>query len=101
MIEVSASQSGNKYYPKKYSWFQAARFFFSNRSEAQLFTKVASFLGLITLPATAGDEIGDAIPVIDILTVGDDVLAVFGIYAIFRITMIHRKINRRPAMQRT
>lgn len=56
--------------------------------------KIASFLGLVTLPVTVGDEGADIIPFVDILTMGDDVLALFGIYAIIRITMIHRRVNR-------
>lgn len=87
---------------KKIGWVQAARLFFTNKEEVGLVSKlttgVFTFLAktsIVTLPFTVLDEPIDAVPGLGLLTMGDDVLAVFGAIMLIRIAIFRSQCNRR------
>jgi len=73
---------------------EATKLFLSNKTEGLIFTKIVSVFGLTTLPITVFDEGLDFIPGINIISVGDNLLWPFAIYAAIRIGMIRHKANR-------
>jgi hypothetical protein len=79
------------YEPEKIKWWKAISLFFSNENEMKTVTKIMAMLGIVTLPATIGDDVFALTPVLGVLALGNDALAVFGIIAIVRIVMIKRR----------
>jgi hypothetical protein len=106
VIEVSSStafQARPRSRPApKVSWSQATRLFFQNKGEVGFVSKLTTAIftfaaksSMVTLPLTILDEPLDAVPGIDFITMGDDVMAVFGVIMVVRIAMFRSKCNRR------
>jgi len=91
----------------KMTYIGAAKLFFGNKAESNMFLRVASVIGLRAVPMAmfVDDPFLDFIPGFNILGVGDNLIAwPFIVFATVRIVMIKRKadkeqISRKPAPQ--
>jgi hypothetical protein len=77
------------------TWFEAIRIFIIGHEERVYFSEVLKLFmkaGLIT--GMVVDDVADAIPFLDFVTIGDDfVLVGIGIFAFVRVNMIHYRGN--------
>jgi hypothetical protein len=85
-------------------WWKATKIFFSNKDEVGGFLKFLTWLGkfsIIALPIAVADDILDGVPIVDWLTIGDDILIPFlfvavkvlPFYMVFRIWWIRMRVN--------
>jgi hypothetical protein len=94
-------------YQRKVGWFGATRRFILNKDETTKFKTIATsaaaalrVLGIGGAPLSLLDDAANIIPVVNIWTIGNDLLLVYGAYAVCRIVMIRREANRPKAVRR-
>jgi len=94
-------------YQRRVGWFEAARRFVLNKDETTKFRTIATsaaatlrVLGIGGAPLSLLDDAANIIPVVNIWTIGNNLLLVYGAYAVYRIAMIRREANRPKAVRR-
>lgn len=93
--------------PKKAGWIEVTRYFFSTKKgDVGGFKKMAAWMAaaLRSLAAAGGvvaggplaflDDAASFIPVVQIWTIGNNVLAAYLLYALFKIWRIRKEVNR-------
>jgi hypothetical protein len=82
-------------------WFEATRCFIANKGEAGNFNKIAGavgaalrMFGISGTVVSVFDDALDFVPGINIITVADNALWLYGAYALYRIWKIRRDANR-------
>ncbi|MDB5163011.1 MAG: hypothetical protein JWN28_618 [Candidatus Saccharibacteria bacterium] len=86
--------------PPKVGWIESGKRFFYNDEERSRFPFVARALATVLRtvffvggPITLLDDIGNAVPGLNIFTMGNDVVAAFTLFALIRICVIHHQAN--------
>jgi hypothetical protein len=92
--------------PGKAGWLKATLQFIANKGEVGNFSKVTGAIGatmrLLGLGGTAVAVLDDAftlVPGVDVITIADNVMWLYGAYAFYRIYRIRREANRSRALR--
>jgi hypothetical protein len=80
------------------TWFDAAKYYLSSRSEVGFLVRVFAFFGLISIPEVPIDIAGDFVPGLDFFTILDTFpavgfAAIFGVISVVRIRAIRKRAN--------
>jgi len=92
---------------RKIGWIEASRRFILNKDETTKFKKTAStaaatlrVFGVGGAPLSLLDDAANIVPVLNIWTIGNNLLLVYAAYAFYRVVMIRREANRPKIVRR-